>query len=236
MTLSRCLNLFGMVLAVGLVIGFGYAAFMPSKPMVAEKAKAADLFFVPDILDFGDTRQQQTLSGELELHNSFPVAVNIGLIAPSCSCAAVDLEPKRIEPNQSAKLKVAWKTGTRRDASKDQIVLVGTLEDEKQTTIQRIAKLKANVRPDYRIEPSELHFGPEGGTKTVRLIPDAAQDVKIKSVHAAAVGVTAKLDEATGVVELTCPNGLKPGDKYEVLIRTDSVTANIVNVIIHISQ
>jgi len=216
------LNAVGFLVALLLVIGFGYAAFVPPKTSPIAKASQPDLLVSPSVLDFGEVRQQLSLTGEFELHNTFPVALTIGLIGKSCSCADAEVEPKRIEPNQKATLKVLWKTGTRRDESRDQLVLVGTLDDEQKSTIQRIAKLKANVRPDYRLETSELHFGPEGGTKTVGLIPDAAKDVKIKSVHTAAVGVTAKLNEETGIVEVTCPKGLKSGDRYEVLIRTDS--------------
>jgi hypothetical protein len=218
------LNAVGFLVALLLVIGFGYAAFVPPKISPIANANQPDLLVSPSVLDFGEVRQQQSLTGEFELHNTFPVALTIGLIGKSCSCADAEVEPKRIEPNQKSTLKVLWKTGTRRDESRDQLVLVGTLEDEQKSTIQRIAKLKANVRPDYRLEPSELHFGPEGGTKTVRLIPDAAKDVKIKSVHTAAVGVTATLSSDSRSVYIEYSGGYRTVDKIDMLILTDSIS------------
>ena len=155
-------NLLGVVLSLGLAGGFGYFAFKPnptpSTTAATIEPPAPMLAVEPFTTDLGTTRQNQLLSATATVVNRLPDAVDITMIAKSCSCTDAEVEPKHLEPGQSATIKVAWRTGGKRGVVSDRLTIIAMSKGERPQQHFAQFRLTADVQPDVVIDPGKVTF------------------------------------------------------------------------------
>lgn len=169
---GRHLNILGATFLLTASCGFGWLAFGQSGvTRTPAETSAPALVVEPGVADLGLVRQNQTLTGTYSVVNRFPVAVDIDSVMKSCSCADAEVEPKHLEPGQTATLRLAWKTGTKRGPASDRVTVVAKTTDPVPRTLFCELRLQCDVQPEVVIEPAEPKFSqgkPESITLTLK--------------------------------------------------------------------
>ncbi len=220
-------NLLGVLFSLGLAGGFGYFAFKP-EPMAippAPEPPPATFAVEPFVTDLGVTRQNQLLTATATVVNRLPDAVVITMIAKSCSCADAEVEPKHLEPGQTATMKVSWRTGGKRGPVSDRLTVIAMTKGERPQQVFAQFRLVADVQPDANIEPSKITFT-EGqpGTATLSVKPGLLPEAALKDAYGNMRGLKAIADVTAKTVTVTYNPAELPSDTgaLAVMIATNS--------------
>ena len=220
--MTRLLSLAIAVMALVAAAGFGRLAWQNS---AATPAAAPALVVEPDVAELGTVRQNETLTGSYSVVNRLPVAVDITQVMKSCSCADAEVEPRHLGPGETATLKMAWKTGTKRGAVSDKITLVATTASPTPQTVFAELRLTCDVQPDVVIEPATPTFT-EGTPATVvlHLQPGAVGNTKVKQCFSSTktIRVTADVDASTVTVAYDPTIPLADDNLPTIMIETTS--------------
>lgn len=220
----RWLNAVAALGAVGLAAGSAYLA-ATAGPAPTPAAPAPTFAIEPGTLDLGTARQNQTLTGTAAVVNRLPVAVDIILVAKSCSCADAEVEPKRIEPGQSATLTLAWRTGSKRGPVSDRITVLANTTGERPGQVMAELQLRADVQPDVVVEPAEVVFtSGVAGEQIIRVRPGLYAGAALTGAYATPRGLTAEADASRGEVRVKYdPSAFDAGaQEVSVMVATNA--------------
>lgn len=95
----------------------------------------------PAAFDFGEVRQQRTLSKEFRLVNFGDAALEITRISTSCGCTVVETGERVVAPGESTRLRVEMQTRKDRGAVVRSVLIESDDAERPRVTIE----LRANV-------------------------------------------------------------------------------------------
>lgn len=131
----------------------------------------------------------ETVRAEIRLVNHFSAPVEIAEVIKSCACAEASVTPTRLEPGQSASLKVTWRTGAKRGSVSDAVQVLAIVQMEPPIPAVASVRLTAEVQPDLLYDPAALHFVRDrAGTAELHFRPGRMSDARILSAHATSPG------------------------------------------------
>ncbi len=139
----------------------------------------------PTDFNFGKVRQGETLKHTFRLRNGGDVAIVVTKADSSCGCTTVkDLQGRVIPARGEVEVPVSLKTGIADGPESGRITLYFRSAAQADAPIHfALARVAADVEPDYRVRPTLIEFGKiedaHPVTRTVRLRPEAQADVKI---------------------------------------------------------
>ncbi len=139
----------------------------------------------PPDFDFGKVRQGQTLEHGFRLSNGGDVAIVISKAESSCGCTTVkDLVGRTIAPGNGVDVPVSLHTGPGDGFESGRITLYYRSAVGVDAPVHfALARVAAEVVPDYRVRPTLIDFGTvnnlDAVSRTIRLRPEALADVKI---------------------------------------------------------
>lgn len=226
----RWVSAIGATLAAALAAGFVYLAVgagTPPTPAVTVPALPETLIIKPAVIDFGALRQNQTLTGTATVMNRLPVAVNIMLVSKSCSCADAEIEPKHLEPGQTATLTLSWQTRGKRGRVSDRVTVLAQTVEELANQVAAELRLTADVRPDVMVEPAEIEFtAGEPAVRTIRVRPGLFAEAKLVQAYATPQGLKAEANPASSEVRVSYAPGNLDATHGEIAVMVETNAPN----------
>jgi len=156
----------------------------------------------PSDFDFGRVRQGQTLTHVFRLKNGGDVPITLTKAESSCSCTTTEgLEGRTIVAGNGLDVPVTLKTGPGDGPESGRITLYYRSAVQANAPVHfALARVAADVIPDYRVRPTLIDFGtvdhPGPVLRTVRLRPEALADVAIVRLSSTNDVLTARRVEA----------------------------------------
>jgi hypothetical protein len=152
--------------------------------------------------DFGRHHQEEVLTHEFTLVNKLPTTVKIVEVKTSCGCLIPGKIADTIAPGERVLLPVRFTTGAAQETASANVLVgyrrVNDTADSGEPQYVRL-RVRADIIPDYRITPREIDLGVIDGlavqqvSRIVRVIPEAAADVKILEVKSLSAFLQAEI-------------------------------------------
>jgi hypothetical protein len=161
----------------------------------------------PEIHDFGEVAQGQTLTHVFTLSNNWDRPVRVVKVSTGCGCTVVDeLIGQVVEPQSSLEMPVRLHTG---DSESHRSVLISVFYAAPSQRIPTFKTLQvvANVVTDYWVRPTVVDFGLVQNnhpvSRTVRIRPNYLPDVRILGVKTYDPAFSARpIDSPAGSTDL----------------------------------
>src|SRR5262249_44313537 len=129
--------------------------------------------------DLGDVAQDETVPAEFTLGNPSRTDLTLQDVQASCSCLVPDFSPVLLKAGATTRLTVTFRSGVGRGPVAGS-VLVRYRHPEEPRPRQLALTLRANVIPDYDVEPLSLAFGADRPVRqSVTLAPRNLKDLRV---------------------------------------------------------
>jgi hypothetical protein len=228
--LRRSLTLLAACGSLTATVGATWLAF---RPLPAKSPAVVGLVVDRDAHDFGTVGQRETHTATFTVTNRYPHAIEVRDIVKGCSCADAGVEPPVLEPGESGKLSVSWRTGGRRGRTSEAVTVVAMLGGERPRLVSIPVRVTAEVKPDVEFAPEELRFRVgHPGLAVLRCQPGRGGEVKLVMAYSNAAVLGAQVDPGANTVTVTY---MPKGDPAElndavVMVKTTCATEEWVKV------
>jgi len=215
------------------------STFDTPPPQMPLRPVAPGVVLSPSSIDFGDVRQNDDLVRTVRVVNQHEHPIVVTRVETSCGCtSALDAEGKRLESQEGYDVPVSVKTGSHDGLRTASLTLhysaAGPARGSSAETNSVSCRIRANIIPDFRVEPESIDFGVHDQSdlvsKTIRLVPVRVRNIQIKSLISTNQAFIAERsgedDSGAVLVKLTFDPKklLSPGPTAGTLIvSTDSV-------------
>lgn len=176
-----------------------------SRPYLRPREMVRGVTIEPVGFDFGDVRQGRTLAHTFGLGNGSETAIEIVKAESSCSCTTTEgLDGRSVGPGGRIDVPARLKTGTDDGPRSGTITLYYRAAGHRDAPVGFVvARVVANVVPDYRVRPNLIDFG------TIEDLRPVIRTIRVRPVALADVGITRieSTHEAVSARRIATPEG-----------------------------